>query len=79
MEAPLPEGTLLTEEEMAKYLGSLSSASCEKSFCSLKVRYVMICVLPIILDMRLQTLEDADRNPKLLAPAMPLGVPTRGD
>ncbi|CAL1173268.1 unnamed protein product, partial [Cladocopium goreaui] len=30
--APLPEGTLLTEEEVAKYLGSLSLASCEKFF-----------------------------------------------
>ena len=26
-EAPLPEGTLLTEEEVAKYLGSLSLAN----------------------------------------------------
>ena len=32
VEAPLPEGTLLTEEEVAKYLGSLSLASCEKFF-----------------------------------------------
>lgn len=32
VEAHLPEGTLLTEEEVAKYLGSLSFASCEKFF-----------------------------------------------